>query len=317
MFLGLLFLLGTAITAIGPRRDDSVTGRLAQYTLGGRTSGAPKASRVDDNRGPVARSAFGLAERVVQSRGLEAGLARRLEAGGIPLKPAEWLMVHVGTVLCLPLFVLLITGANLVLVLASLVPAVVGPLGYLAFKQRRRTRAFLAQLPDVLQLLSGSLSAGYPLPQAADAVVRQGNEPVASELNKALVEARLGAPIEDALDDVATRMQSVDFHWVVMAIRIQRDVGGNLSEILSTVAATLRERERLRRQVQVLSAEGRLSAWILGGLPPAFALYLAAAQPSYLKPLYTEPLGLLMIAGMVTLMLVGTFWLRKVVKVEV
>ena len=137
------------------------------------------------------------------------------------------------------------------------------------------------------------------------------------ELRRVITESRLGRPLEESLEASADRMDSPDFAWAVMAIRIQREVGGNLSEILSTVAATLRERERLRRQVQVLSAEGRLSAWILGGLPPAFALYLSVAQPSYLRPLYTELLGLVMIAGMAIVMTVGILWLRKVVKVEV
>ncbi len=109
-----------------------------------------------------------------------------------------------------------------------------------------------------------------------DTVVREGQQPITGEFNRALVEARLGVPIEDALDGIAERMKSKDFGWVVMAIRIQREVGGNLAELLTTVAATLRERERLRRQVSVLSAEGRLSAWILGLLPVVFALYLVA-----------------------------------------
>ena len=117
------------------------------------------------------------------------------------------------------------------------------------------------------------------MPQAMDTVVREGQQPITGEFNRALVEARLGVPIEDAMDGVAERMKSKDFAWVVMAIRIQREVGGNLAELLTTVAATLRERERLRRQVQVLSAEGRLSAWILGLLPPVFALYLVLVRP--------------------------------------
>ena len=318
VFLAVVVIMSFALSAVGGGRGDgSVSGRLSIYTLSRPQPAAPGPGEGGDRPGSFTRSAVGLADRVVKSRGLEAGLDRRLQAGGIPLKPAEWLMVHVGTVLCLPLFVLLITNANLVLVLAALILAVLAPLLYLSFKQGRRKKSFLAQLPDVLQLMSGSLSSGYSLPQSVDAVVRQGNQPVAEEFNKALVEARLGAPIEDSLEDVATRMQSIDFHWVVMAVRIQRDVGGNLSEILSTVSATLRERERLRRQVQVLSAEGRLSAWILGGLPPVFALYLLAAQPEYLTPLFTEALGLLMVGVMVVLMAVGTLWLRKVVRVEV
>jgi tight adherence protein B len=102
-----------------------------------------------------------------------------------------------------------------------------------------------------------------------------------------------------------------------MAIRIQREVGGNLAEILTTVAATLRERERLRRQVQVLSAEGRLSAWILGALPPVFTLYLIVSRPDYLRPLVTQPLGWLLVITGATLLTVGVLWMRKAVKVEV
>jgi tight adherence protein B len=123
--------------------------------------------------------------------------------------------------------------------------------------------------------------------------------------------------VEDALDEVADRMQSRDFLWVVMAIRIQRQVGGNLAELLTTVAATLREREQLRRQVQVLSAEGRLSAWILGLLPVLFGLYLLITNPEYLSPLISDVLGWIMLGVGAVLMLVGTLWMRKIVNVEV
>lgn len=119
--------------------------------------------------------------------------------------------------------------------------------------------------------MSGSLSAGLSLAQSLDTVVREGNELVSGEFRRAIVEQRLGVDIEAALEGVATRMRSEDFSWVVMAIRIQRDVGGNLAELLLTVAGTLRERAYLRRQGKTLSAEGRMSAWILGGLPPGFS----------------------------------------------
>lgn len=140
---------------------------------------------------------------------------------------------------------------------------------------------------------------------------------MAGEFRRALIEARLGVPVEDSLESIAERMESDDFRWVVMAIRIQRDVGGNLAELLLQVAATLREREYLRRQVKALSAEGRLSAWILGGLPPFFILYLVFANRTYLEPLISTTLGWLMIGTMVVLMTVGAFWMKKMVKVEV
>jgi tight adherence protein B len=258
-----------------------------------------------------------LADELVKRRGLEEALFLKLDAGGVPLRASEWLILHVSIALLLPLMVLLLSNVNLVLTLVAIFVGAFGPMGYLGIKATLRTRKFLAQLPDTLQLLSGSLSAGYSLPQGVDAVVRQGHAPVSEELRKALVEARLGAPIEDALDDVADRMGSKDFRWVVMAIRIQRQVGGNLAEVLATTAATLRERERLRRQVQVLSAEGRLSAYILFGLPIVFALYLTATRPSYLKPLVTDPIGFVLLGMMGILLLVGGLWLRKIVNVEV
>jgi tight adherence protein B len=140
---------------------------------------------------------------------------------------------------------------------------------------------------------------------------------MSTAFNRALVEARLGGPIEEALDNSAARMNSEDFHWVVLAIRVQRDVGGNLAEVLTTVAATLRERERLRRQVQVLSAEGRLSAVIIALIPIMFALFLVVVRPEYIQPLYTTVIGLVMLGFGALMMLVGIIWLRRVVQVEV
>ena len=112
-------------------------------------------------------------------------------------------------------------------------------------------------------------------------------------------------------------MQSQDFKWVVMAIRIQREVGGNLAELLNNVAKTLREREYIRRHVRALSAEGRLSCYVLGGLPPGFLAYLALSKPDYVKPLYTTPIGWILVAAMGVLLSVGILWMSKVAKVDV
>ena len=137
--------------------------------------------------------------------------------------------------------------------------------------------------------MAGGLQAGLSLPQAVDTVVREGHEPMAGELRRALVEQRLGVDITDALESVGERMDSEDFGWVVMAIRIQREVGGNLAEILHTVSDTLREREYLRRQVKALSAEGRLSGYILVGLPPLIFIYMLFVQPGVRRPCSTPP----------------------------
>ena len=186
-----------------------------------------------------------------RNRGLEQKIAHRLEAAGSEFKPSEWLLLHGGIIAVSGLVGLLLGGgSNLILMLTGLFVGWLVPRLWLGRKRKKRLRAFNHGLADTLQLMSGSLSAGLSLAQSVDTVVREGTEPIAGEFKRVLVEARLGVPLDSALDGVAERMGSKDFEWVVMAIRIQREVGGNLAELLNTVAATLRERDYLRRQVR-------------------------------------------------------------------
>ena len=212
---------------------------------------------------------------------------------------------------------LLLGQGSLVVGFVFLGFGIVGPWSYLGFRKTRRRKKFNAALPDTLQLMSGSLAAGLSLAQSIDTIVREGTEPVATEFKRVLVETRLGVPLEVALEGVAERFDSKDFAWVVMAINIQRQVGGNLAELLDTVAATMREREYLRRQVASLSAEGRMSAMVLSVLPPGFLLYLFVAKRDYVMPLFTDVRGLAMLIGATLWLLVGIFWMSKLVKVEV
>lgn len=318
LFLGLLAI---ALIALSSSRRDEAHGRLRRrlslYTLSGRAPVKQQETTTALGSSQVARSAVELAGKVVDRRDFEADLGLRLEAAGVPLRPAEWMLIHLGIATGTALILLLISGGRILPTVLGLAAGLGLPWAYLLVKESRRTSAFLAQLPDTLQLIAGSLSAGYSMPQAMDTVVREDQQPISGEFNRALVEARLGVPIEEAMEGVAERMKSKDFAWVVMAIRIQREVGGNLAELLTTVSGTLRERETLRRQVKVLSAEGRLSGWILGLLPPVFALYLVLARPSYLEPLVSELLGWVLLGIGAVLLVIGTLWMRKAVKVEV
>lgn len=319
LFLAIVIALAIAVTSISQReRSSGVRRRLSIYTLTGRPV---EESREEANAvlggSAVARSAVELAGRVVARRDFESVLGAKLEAGGIPMRPAEWLILHIGIAVMGGVLLLLISGGGLLATLLGFLGGLVAPYMYLSFKEGRRQSAFLERMPDTLQLMAGGLRAGYSLPQSVDAVVQEGSEPIATEFQRVLVETRLGVTVEDALEGVATRMGSVDFQWVVMAVRIQREVGGNLAEVLSTVSATLRERERLRRQVRVLSAEGRLSAWILGGLPPLFFLYLLLVRHDYISTLWKDSIGILLIVFGVIDLIVGALWMRKVIKVEV
>ena len=313
---GVMMLLFLALGGEREKKQSALDRRIEAYTRDGAKKLA--AAKTDTDSSSMTQQAVAVAETVLEGqKGLEAALGAKLEAAGLDLKPAEWLLIHFGFSLGFGIISLLFGGGNVVFMLLGLFLGVVLPWLFLAVKRKRRLTAFNNQLADTLQLMAGSLSAGLSLAQSVDTVVREGTDPMAAEFRRALVETRLGIDIEEALAGVADRMQSVDFEWVVMAIRIQREVGGNLSELLNKVAETIREREYLERQVKTLSAEGRLSVWILGGLPPGFMLYLGMANPTYLKPMYTSPLGWAMLVVMGVLLTGGIFWMKKVVKVEV
>jgi tight adherence protein B len=320
-FLGCTVLIATVLGAVtrGTRPEERLRRRLSFYTLGGRQ--VRLETRIEQHgvlgNTAIARSAVELAERMVKRQGIGDVVDGRLEAAGIPMRTPEWLIVHILAAVGLSLLFLLLSAGAPVAAAAGLALGLGLPWLLLTVRQGRRENAFLAQLPDTLQMLAGSLQAGYSLPQALDTVVREGQPPMSVEFNRALVESRLGMPVEDALEGIARRMESQDFSWVVMAVRIQRDVGGNLAELLVMVAGTLRERDRLRRQVKVLSAEGRLSGWILGALPVLFFVYLAVANPTYLGPMWSTPLGIGMMILALVLLGAGAFWLTRVVKVEV
>ncbi|HVX47177.1 MAG TPA: VWA domain-containing protein, partial [Mycobacteriales bacterium] len=255
--------------------------RRRMYDTVARYGSAPRVRRT----AAISRSALDLAGRVITRRGLDQRLARNLDAAGIPMQPNEWLLVCVSAAVGSGALMALITGNVLIGLLIGLCAAALVPHCVLVIRASRRRKQFTADLPDALTMMSGSLSSGYSLPQAVDSVVRLGQGVVAAEFGRALAQSRLGLPIEDALDTVADRMDAADLRWVVMAIRIQRRVGGNLAEILLQVAETIRERGWLRRHVQGLSAEGRLSATILGLLPVFIGAYMFLVRRAYVRPL--------------------------------
>ncbi|MCB0894754.1 MAG: type II secretion system F family protein [Nocardioides sp.] len=313
--LGLLAVLVLLVPASGPRAM-SPEERVASYV--GPLAGVDATGPTGGERAGAMAQATGAAAQVLQgNRGLEQRIRRRLDAAGSRLKPAEWLLVQVGVFVAAGMVGLLLGAGNIPLFLVFLLLGVVVPWLVLGLRGSRRRKAFGAAVPDTLSLMSGALAAGLSLAQAAETVTREGVEPVAGEFRRALVETRLGMPLENALDGVAARFGSEDLHWAVMAIRIQREVGGNLAELLDTVAATMREREYVRRQVSALSAEGRLSAWVLGCLPVAFLLYLLVANRSYISPMFSDPRGWILLSVGVLLLGVGAFWMSRLVKVEV
>jgi tight adherence protein B len=206
--------------------------------------------------------------------------------------------------------------AGPVLGLLAVVAVPFGAKLLLRLKSSRRQSAFADQLDDSLQLMASSLRAGHSLLRAVDAVSQEAASPTSDEFARIVNETRVGRDLDDALDDVAQRMGSDDFTWVAQAIAIHREVGGNLAEVLDTVGHTIRERNAIRRQVKALSAEGKLSAVVLMGLPFAIIAFISMTNPSYLAKFTESFMGYCMLAVASGMMLVGGLWLRSTVRIK-
>ena len=253
-----------------------------------------------------------VSDTLLRKRGGIAAVNHVLELAGLNLRPGELfagiaagftLMLALGWVLFSPL-----VG----LVLAVMVP--IGARVVVRVLAAQRRKKFSEQLPETLQILAGSLRAGHGLAQGIDTVARETESPTSDEFRRLTIETRLGRDFVESLQALAHRVDSEDFHWVVQAVEIQRDVGGDLAAILDTVANTVRDRTRIKLQVSSLSAEGRLSAVVLMILPFGLGAMMAVTNRSYMNPLFTTATGYKLLAVAAALLTVGGLWLKKIVK---
>ncbi|KRE57178.1 VWA domain-containing protein [Phycicoccus sp. Soil748] len=279
------------------------------------------APKKKDRQRAVSENLVFFGDKVMEGRESTGKTMALIERADLPLRPGEWWVLRiVAVVVGVAVSMTLIRGGLIMTLVAALIGVVLGllaPAFVLRFLAKRRAKKFDHQLPDVLTLVASSLSTGFSLPQALDAVAKDAADPAAKEFARALAETRIGADIADALERMADRMDSGNMRWTAMAIRIQREVGGNLAETMRTTAKTLREREELGRHVRALSAEGRLSAYILIGLPIGIFFYTMQTNRAYVELLWTRPLGLMMMAAGLVSLGIGVFWMRKVVDVKV
>ena len=265
---------------------------------------------------PILRLFSQRAEEEVRRRGLLSGVNSALEQANIPLSAGEAIAGAFGLCVVLGILTALFTRNPISGAIAFAIGAllVVFVLNFLGKREKRR---FENQLPDTLTLVSTSLRAGYSLLQAVEAVATEAPNPTAREFGRAIAEARLGRPVVAALQGITTRTQSQDFEWAVMAIEIQREVGGNLAEVLQTVAETMRQRNRLKGEIRALTAEGRISAIVLGALPFVMALFLYTSNKPYIMLLFQNTFGIIAVIVGGILMLAGIIWLRRIVNIEV
>jgi tight adherence protein B len=261
----------------------------------------------------VAASATSFVERNV-SRNSKFGSAASLEEAGLRLRQADFILL-LGCITLTTGVVGYVLGGLGVALLFTLLTPIAGILLLNVMASRRRAK-FEAQLGDTLQMLSGGLRAGHSLLRAVDAVAQESDSPTSEEFARLVNETRLGRDLKDSMADSARRMRSEDFFWMAQAIEIHREVGGDLAEVLDHVGETIRERMQIKGQVQSLSAEGKLSAYILIALPVGIFLFLSFSNPGYLGVMYINVLGWVMLGFGVVLLALGSFWLSRVVKIK-
>ncbi|GAA4106126.1 type II secretion system F family protein [Enteractinococcus coprophilus] len=254
-----------------------------------------------------------LAERRIRDRSTPAG-SQLLELAGIKLRPEQF-MLRILIAAGVAGLVGVIFGNIFIGLLLMLTVLLVHRL-FIGLRVSKRQHHFADQLEDSLLLIASSLRAGHSLPQALASLAEEAESPTAEEFTRVVNETRVGRDLGEALETTAERMDSEDFTWVTQAIEINREVGGNLAEVLDGVAGTIRQRNEVRRQVATLSAEGRLSAVILMVLPFGVGGFLLLTNPSYLAPFVESPIGYMLLVISALLLVVGGLWLRKTVEVK-
>ena len=270
---------------------------------------------VTENETALFQGTLAATNRLLNSLDQRGSLSALLERARMPVRPAEYVLLTVAGGAVAGMFLVLITGEWLFAlggVAAAVLVAAVIP----KRRVRKRTSQFEEQLPDALSLIAGSLAAGHTFLRAIQMMCEEAEPPMSEEFARVVQETRLGDSLVDGLARMAERLEMRDLDWVVQAVRIQNTVGGKLSDLLYTLADFMRAREEVRREVKVLTAEGRISAWVLGALPPVVLLAVQVSNPTYMKPMF-HGTGLFVLGGLVVSIGVGVAMIFRMVQIEV
>src|SRR5262245_48368163 len=273
---------------------------------------------VDDGTGTIVRHAkvgpLPFIDQMAASSG--GGLTRLIERSGVDTTPsAMFLSAFIAAMIGFAIAIIFTTQP-----FAGPLAALAGfaaPFIWLKRKATKRIKRFEEQFPEALDLLSRAIRAGHAFQTAMGMVADELPAPVGPEFKKTFDQQNFGLPLKDALNELADRIALLDVRFFVTAVLIQRDTGGNLSEILDNLAHVVRERFKILRQVRVHTAHGRFTGYVLLALPAALVLALMWINPEHMGLLFSERMGHIMVAGAVVLQTIGYFWIRQVIKIEV
>jgi tight adherence protein B len=306
--VGLLVLLACAFW-FSARAGSWLRSRLDPH-LGPTRRGGRKRQR--QSRQSLVRTIVAATERAFANVKHFRTLERLLVRADLPLRAAELLYVCLGAGIVLAALALTF-GASVVVVAVMFGLGGALPVLFVRFKASGRVKAFDNQLPDLLITIAASLKAGHSFRQAIQSVVEEGAEPAAKEFKRVLTETRLGRPMDDALADTAVRVGSKNLSFVITAVTIQRQIGGSLAGLFDMVAETVRQRQQFARKIRGLTGMGRMSAYVLVGLPFFIALAVTFMNPTYMAPLYSTSTGQHLIALGLVMIAIGSLILKKIV----
>jgi len=321
----LLIAIGVAMSGNG----SDVNARLARYAS--TQVEKPEAASGSAGIAQALQSSEALAQlnKVVEQRDFGANLAREIARADLRLKPSEYLVIWAATIVGVPLLmvllsVLLPTLRNPFLLLIGAFVGFFLPRFWLGRRKSGRLKSFNKQLPDTITLIANALRAGSSFLQAVELVVRESRPPISTEFGRVIREVNLGLPFEQAMENMVRRVRSDDLELMATAISIQHQVGGNLAEILDSIAYTIRERVRIKGEIRTLTAQQRMSGYVVAGLPIGLAGILFIIAPGFMKPMFDNPPGILGLpAGVIILifggfmMFLGFLFIRRIVDIEV
>ncbi len=305
-----VFLLFFGLDRMLSHQTQQIETRLDRYA--GRAIGDPEQAE-GKNRSRIGPGLDRVLMLGSNSKQIQTSLAR----ADIKLTPGEWILFNLSTLLLGFLVVLIVSRNNLVLALVGALAGFYAPRLYIRIMQARRLQAFNNQLGDTLLLLANSLRAGYSLLQSMESASKELSPPMSTEFARVVREIGLGLTLEDALAHMVERINSEDLDMAVTAVNIQHEVGGNLAEILDSIAHTIRERIRIKGQIQALTAQQQMSGTVIALLPVFVGLVLLGMNPGYISGLWSEPCGIAMLIYSVISILIGYLVIRKIMAIEV
>lgn len=270
---------------------------------------------VVEQHSTIVENLSGLAGKVVEQLDEKGSLLRKLEQARLPVRPGEFVVITVAAGVVLGALGFAITSQWLVGLLGVAAAWVLANV-YLDRRIAKRKKRFEEQFPEALSLIASSLSAGHTFLRSIQMMCEESPPPLSEEFARVVNETALGDPLVDALERMAARLDVRDVAWVVQAIRIQQQVGGKLADLLHTLADFIRAREEIRREVDVLTAEGRISAWVLGALPVFLLVAISVLNPGYMDPMF-RGWGFAWLGGSAVMVALGVGVINKMVKVDV